>query len=599
MIDKDPRDWYKKQILHLENNLSRLSNKRRLLAWMRLLSIGTAFILLCLFWSSGLLVALPVFILLLACFLFFVAQDLKNTEKIRHTELLIAINKSEIQVLDHHFTDRPTGDELKPASHAYAHDLDIFGKASLYQYCNRTTSEQGNRVLANWLLYPTDNRTILERQASIQEMAGKMEWRQNLEAYGVENRVLQSTQQRIQNWLQQPNKFQGRNSWKLARILLPVIAFITLGLHIAGIMGASAFYSLVLLYLLISLAISKQVMPQYQQLNKIAREMATLSTSIRHIEQETFQTDLLQSLKSELGGGSHKASVAVKQLQAILDRMDYRLNPLIFLPLNTFLFWDLQQVMSLEKWKTEHAKDSEKWFASLSQMEALSSFGTLYFNNPDWVFPVLRKEDGYFASENLGHPLIPTSKRVTSSFASEGPGQISIITGSNMAGKSTFLRSVGINIVLAMAGAPVCAKRMISSNLKVMSSMRVSDNLEESVSTFYAELKKLKEIIDAVNRKEKVILLLDEILRGTNSADRHTGSSALIRQLIHHDATGLIATHDLGLAKLQDELPTNLHNYHFDVQVANEELYFDYKLKEGVCSSMNASLLMKKIGIEL
>jgi DNA mismatch repair ATPase MutS len=168
-----------------------------------------------------------------------------------------------------------------------------------------------------------------------------------------------------------------------------------------------------------------------------------------------------------------------------------------------------------------------------------------------------------------------------------------------MAGKSTFLRSVGVNIVLAMTGSPVCAGTFTVSNMKVISSMRVNDNLEENTSTFYAELKKLKEVIEAVNRNEKVFLLLDEILRGTNSADRHTGSKALIKQLIHHNAVGLIATHDLELAKLADEFPLKLHNYHFDVQVAGDELYFDYKLKKGVCTSMNASLLMKKIGIEL
>ena len=168
-----------------------------------------------------------------------------------------------------------------------------------------------------------------------------------------------------------------------------------------------------------------------------------------------------------------------------------------------------------------------------------------------------------------------------------------------MSGKSTFLRSVGVNIVLAMMGSAVYAKSLTVSNMKVISSMRVSDNLEENTSTFYAELKKLKEVIEAVYQKEKVFLLLDEILRGTNSADRHTGSKALIKQLIQHNAVGLIAPHDLELAKLAEELPDKLHNYHFDVQVTGDELYFDYQLKKGICTSMNASLLMKKIGIEL
>jgi DNA mismatch repair ATPase MutS len=280
------------------------------------------------------------------------------------------------------------------------------------------------------------------------------------------------------------------------------------------------------------------------------------------------------------------------------------LNPLVFLPLNTFSFWDLQQVLSLEKWKKENKEHIDDWFHSLAEIESLSSLANLSFNNPDWTFPGISQDHGTFMANSLGHPLIPKEKLVTNSFSTESSNGLNLITGSNMAGKSTFLRSVGVNVVLAMMGSAVYAKSFTVSNMKVISSMRVSDNLEENTSTFYAELKKLKEVIEAVYQNEKVFLLLDEILRGTNSADRHAGSKALIKQLIQHNAVGLIATHDLELAKLADDpiaigFPSKLHNYHFDVQVTGDELYFDYKLKRGICTSMNASLLMKKIGIEL
>ncbi|MBP9099028.1 MAG: DNA mismatch repair protein MutS, partial [Ferruginibacter sp.] len=190
-------------------------------------------------------------------------------------------------------------------------------------------------------------------------------------------------------------------------------------------------------------------------------------------------------------------------------------------------------------------------------------------------------------------------KRVNNYIDIENKGKIMLVTGSNMAGKSTYLRSIGVNTVLAMAGAPVCASSFTISPVQLISSMRIADNLEESTSTFYAELKKLKAIIDKVNAGEKVFILLDEILRGTNSLDRHTGSEALIKQLIRHEAAAIIATHDLGLAEINKTYPDNILNYHFDVQVNYEELYFDYKLKPGVCTSLNASILMKKIGIEL
>jgi DNA mismatch repair ATPase MutS len=199
----------------------------------------------------------------------------------------------------------------------------------------------------------------------------------------------------------------------------------------------------------------------------------------------------------------------------------------------------------------------------------------------------------------LAHPLIDPARSVSNDFSTQGPAQITLVTGSNMAGKSTFLRSVGVNMVLAFMGAPVCAGSMRLSPFRIMSSMRIKDNLEESTSTFYAELKKLKSIIDAVNAHEPAFILLDEILRGTNSHDRQTGAIALVRQLIRQQAIGIIATHDLELAALEKEYPGSLHNYHFDVKVSGTEMYFDYLLKPGICRSMNASLLMQKIGIEV
>jgi DNA mismatch repair ATPase MutS len=351
--------------------------------------------------------------------------------------------------------------------------------------------------------------------------------------------------------------------------------------------------------LAVSFIISKLVMPSYLQLDKIAPQLESLSESIRWIENKEFNSDLLKRLKSKYKTGSATSSQSIKKLKKILDLLDVRLNPLAFIPLNTFLFWDLQQIFTLEKWKRANKENIGDWFAALAEMECLSSIANLHFNHPESSFPALSDKQGVFIADTMGHPLIPKEKLVCNSFSTEGLNQMNLITGSNMAGKSTFLRSVGVNIVLAMMGSPVFAKSLTLSPMKVLSSMRVSDNLEESTSTFYAELKKLKEIIEAVYAKKKIFLLLDEILRGTNSADRHTGSKALIKQLVQHNAAGLIATHDLELAKLAEEFPGNIHNYHFDVQVTNDELFFDYKLNRGVCQSMNASILMKKIGIEL
>jgi hypothetical protein len=594
-----PLEKYQQQMAKHSTELKKLEKRGVMFGWLRFLSLSLAFVSLWLIWTNGLFILLPIPVLFIGLFFFILAKHLTNNDVIENLKRLIQISETEIEVLNHHFTHLPEGNEFKPENHEYANDLDIFGRASLYQYINRCTSEQGNKLLATWLLNPSSTENILERQEAVKELSQQIEWRQQLQSYGIAHSITIATEIKIENWLEEPLQFSNKSHWRLFRFVLPILSCTLLGLHLADILASNAFYPLILLMFAISLGISKLIMPEYAKLNKVAPQLETLSDSIAWIEQANFKSNLLVQLKSKYISRAAPSSHSIKTLKKILDKTDIRLNPLVFIPLNVFFFWDLQQVLILEKWKEKNKEHIGEWFQSLAEIESLSSLANLSFNHPDWTFPNLIKEHGIVVAESLGHPLIPKEKLVTNSFSTKASGGLNLITGSNMAGKSTFLRSVGVNIVLAMMGSAVCAEAFTVSNMKVISSMRVNDNLEENTSTFYAELKKLKEVIEAVNRNEKVFLLLDEILRGTNSADRHTGSKALIKQLILHHAVGLIATHDLVLAKLADEFPDKLHNYHFDVQVAEDELYFDYKLKRGVCNSMNASLLMKKIGIEL
>ena len=320
---------------------------------------------------------------------------------------------------------------------------------------------------------------------------------------------------------------------------------------------------------------------------------------INWIENENFGSVLLNRLKEEIQSGGGKASIEIKQLKSILDKFDLRLNIVGPLFLNSFSLWDVRQMISLNEWKRKNKKLVPQFFKTIAEVEVLNSLAAIHFNHPDWCLPQFTNEHFFFESKDLGHPLIPQNQRIDNDFTVENKTLISLVTGSNMAGKSTLLRSIGANMVLAQMGGPVCAKSFIVSPVRLMTSMRISDNLAENTSTFYAELKKLKTIIEAVDRHEKVFVLLDEILRGTNSHDRHRGAAAFITQLIRHNAYAVIATHDLELAELRKQYPQSIENCHFDVQVKEEELFFDYKLKEGVCHSLNASLLMKKIGIEL
>lgn len=532
-------------------------------------------------------------------FLIVLNKDLSNRDLISHHERLLELNKQEVLHLQHQFSHEPDGDEFFDEEDSYAGDLDIFGRSSMYQYINRTCSQQGNKLLANWLMNAADKQEILSRQNAVQELSRQTEWRQELQARSSTSVISFAGQEAIQSWLKETNSFGQATYWQIILYLVPALAITSLMCYLYDLVDTPRFLILLLFFSIIASYISRKVNPFYRKLSKITAETNTLFNIINCIENASFQDPLLSALKKQFHTETKKASKRVKELNGILNRFDYRLNPIVFIPLNIFLLWDLQQILQLEKWKKQNNQEVSHWFDAMAKFEVLSSIGTLAFNHPDWCFPTFNSDQPEFTATLLRHPLIKPTASVANDFSTIGQGKINIITGSNMAGKSTFLRSVGVNMILATMGAPVCATEMTVSPLKVMSSMRIKDNLEESTSTFYAELKKLKTIIDAVNSNQPVFILLDEILRGTNSLDRHTGSKALIRQLLKHNATGIVATHDLELAGMLQEFPEGIHNYYFDAALDGEELYFDYTLKPGVCQNLNASILMKKIGIEL
>jgi len=590
---------YQERINLLNDQLRKLKRNRNMVGLARLIVLLSAFSGAWLAYPHGLNWTIGVFVVIMAVFLRLVARSADLQQEIHIVENMLSINKEELEIAAHRYTDRRDGAGHLPPNHSYAHDLDIFGRASLFQYIHRTTSEQGDQLLADWLLKPATTEEIRKRQESVKELAPQIAWRQELQARGMLNRVTIATEEKIRAFVSSDHSPFTRKTWRLIRVLIPVIMISLLVLNILGIVHNALFYGMVFIAFLFSGYISKRIMAEYLRLNRITGEMESLTSMFAHIEGLSIQSAYLKKRQHALYHGTVPASGAIRKFRKILDRMDLRLNPLVFIPLNTFLLWDLQQIFALEKWKTVYKIKINEWFATLAAFEAIQSFAALHTNQPGWCFPEIRPEHGVFSAKGLGHPLIPGGKRVPNDFETLNVPQLSLITGSNMAGKSTFLRSIGINNVLALAGAPVCAESLTLSNMRIMSSMRIADNLEESTSTFYAELKKLKTIIDAVKQKEKVFLLLDEILRGTNSLDRHTGSAALIQQLIRENAVTVMATHDLELAKLAEQYPTAIHNYHFDVQVEGTELYFDYRLKNGICTSLNASILMKKIGIDI
>lgn len=594
-----PLQVYQDNLHTLKNELAKLRKKQHFFGWTRLaLVLLTGIISYRLFYTTeyygwiALITGLIAFIIL-------ISADTDNNRKIRRINSLVTINEEEIALLQHNYTNRYDGLEYLPGIHNYAADLDVFGKASLYQYINRCYTEQGRKALARDVLQPLPVEDILLRHEAIKELSHEVAWRQQLQSVAMYDPVTDLMQNKIETWIHNDDDVFNSSFWKW---FLPLYAVITMSSAIAAIAGLypfQIFSFLVLIYIIFSSALSRKPSMIYIQLNKITSQVEGLEQLVSWIENKKFHSKLLIQLQQNLQVNDEKASFQIKGLKNILARFDLRLNVFVFIILNGFFLWDVWQMRALNSWKKKNKYSVAKWFSVIQQAEVLNSLAALHFNHPSWSFPIFKEDYFYFEAMNLGHPLIPEEQRIASDFNMEGQGKIALVTGSNMAGKSTFLRSLGTNVILAQMGAPVCASSLQFSPVQLMTSMRIADNLAENTSTFYAELKKLQVIIEAVKQARPVFILLDEILRGTNSIDRHIGSKALIKQLIKEGSIAVITTHDVALSQVNHE-DRSLQNYHFDVQVDEEdELYFDYRLKPGICTNLNASILMKKIGIEL
>ncbi|QES89587.1 MutS-related protein [Rhizosphaericola mali] len=595
----EAREIYLKNISELQLEETNLSKKRKLIGWARFLTIVALIVWMVKMFKASLPILIVGIVLLLILFLVFVAIDVKWKTALLYTQSLLKVNRRELDGLDGKFSTWESGDVFNDPTHAYLSDLDVFGNFSIFQYVNRANTSGGKKVLAQWFKEKADNSIILQRQKATQYLSKQLSFRQDVDAVGLDNPIDENVSKLVDTWTKLPNPLAA-GAWNVVKIVYPIITLSTLFLYLNDSISGGMFSLAVLVFLIFSFAQTKKITASYDAINKLEPKIATLSKQLSLFENLKVEGELLVTLQNKLRNENISASKSIADLRKILEKFDVRMNVFLFFFLNAFLLWDVWVTLALNKWKTAFGDKVSLWLNTVYEVEALNSLGTLTFNHPDWIFPTIN--DTYFnmAATEIGHPLIAASKRVNNSFAINGQDKIALITGSNMGGKSTFLRSLGVNLILANCGAPVCAQSMTVSPTKLMSSMRIADNLAENTSTFYAELKKLKQIIEAVNGGEKVFVLLDEILRGTNSLDRHAGSKALMTQLIEQKVVAVIATHDVELASMQNDYPGKIENYHFDVQVAeDQQLYFDYKLKNGICQRMNAAILMREIGIKM
>jgi Flp pilus assembly protein TadB len=592
-----PREEYKRRAESYSQAAGRLQKLSNRLSMARLAAFAGGLILFIALSTISVIAAMTILVASLILFAWFVIQY-EITEKLKKRFLHLAeINSLELNCLEGDYAAYKNGDEYTDRDHPYSFDLDIFGKASLYQYICRTTSKPAGDMLAAYLKQAAEREEIRRRQEAVNELKPMTQWRQELMTLGYLNAGSGNDPDLLLQWSKSEDIFTKTVREKIWIWLLSTIAIASVALAIAGLPAAvmaPAFAINFVFYF----SRFKRITRLHEQVSRSADLLKSYSEIIRLIEAESFTSLKLKRLQSSFRG-TIPASDRIKRLSKLVSRLDRRLNVIVSIPLNLFFFADIHFCLALEKWKREHSSKIPEWFAVMAEFEVLSSFANMAFNNPDWAFPEV--VTGFFVlrAANMGHPLIPEKSRVNNDFTSEGIGKAIVITGSNMSGKSTFLRTCGVNHVLALAGAPVCASSFTLSHARLHTSMRISDSLEENISSFYAELRRLRAIISEAESDSNAFLLLDEILRGTNSDDRYAGSVALIKQLTGYGTVAMIATHDLRLAGMEKELPGKIENYHFDVKVSGEELFFDYRLTPGVCSSFNASLLMKKMGIKV
>ena len=513
------------------------------------------------------------------------------------------VNQDEAARLNRQYLRPETGEEFLKLTHAYAGDLDIFGKHSLFRLLNRTHTHEGTKRLADWLLNAAPPELIFLRQQAVAELVPQLDWRQQLEALAYLNEKINQSPTSLKKWV------NGQTSLPLylnfLRFILPIL---TLGLFIGWLNGLLSGW-LVLIALGIHGFVLSQVSEQAklisEQTIEITEALKTFRDMFLHTELVEGSSPLILAVRESLQAETKPASGAIARLARLVENFNFRRNPYFYLFVALPSLWDIHYLHALNQWRTQHRKQLAGWFDALAEAEALTSLAGFAYAHPTYVTPeVVENKIPTLEATAVSHPLLPPNRSVANSLTLKGSGQTVLITGSNMSGKSTFLRTIGINVVLALTGSVVSAQWFTCSPMRVFTSMRTQDSLEESTSSFYVELKRLKTLIDLTQAEATdgynwpMLYFLDEILKGTNSADRHRGAEALIRQLHRTTASGFVSTHDLELGQLTNAAEF-VRNYHFQSDVQNGELHFDYTLYEGICRSFNASQLMRAIGIEM
>ncbi len=597
--DNNPHDYFESKKQQYSSSLKKVKKQIKKISIARIFVFLITVIGIYLAVANGYQTIAIILLLGFVLFVYLVRVHIGLEKKRVWYETLIKINKDELRLLVGDTQEMDSGSDFLSTTHPYNQDLDVFGRKSLFQLINRTTTFAGRKLLATRLNSLITNIPLLiSRQKSISELTNKPNWRQNFQASGKIFEENENDQENLLKWAKNQNTSFSNIFYGVMLILNPLLGFGILVLMEFDILRISSF----LIFLLIPLIL---VGTKLGVINKIHADVSKKSGLLSKyadllsmISQENFDSELLTNIQRKITG-EKSAHMAVKKLSVIMKSMDYRLNMLVGIFLNVFFLWDIKQAIKIEKWKKQYASNLEVWFKQLSIIDEIQSFAGFSYNFNESVYPNFIEGDFKLTASNVKHPFVPKSESIGNKINFDGWKQYQVITGANMAGKSTYLRTVGVNIILALTGAKVLADDFTIKPINLFTGIKTTDSLQDGESYFFAELKRLKELIDRLEDGERLFVILDEVLRGTNSADKQKGSMALISQLISLNSSGMIATHDLALGNLTNEFPDNVINSRFEVEIYNNELVFDYKLKSGISQNLNATFLMKKMGITL
>ena len=487
------------------------------------------------------------------------------------------------------------GERYRNSAHPYAEDIDLFGAGSLFELLCTARTRAGEDILAAWLLAPASSSEIAARQEAIRELTPKLDLREALALLGEDLRAGLHAQA-LSEWGRQkalPNLRVFR--WLTA--LLCIASLVGLGLVFAGF-GSVPLSIILVINAAVGLWLRPRVNAILAQVEPASRDLKLLSEVLARIEAEQFQAAKLVALRASLETDGHAPSEQIAQLYRLLTWLDARMNQL-FRPLSAPLFWTSQFAFAVEAWRVRSGGKVEQWIAAVGEIEALLALANYSFEHPADPFAEIVAGTPVYEGEGLGHPLLPEDKVVRTDLHLHNETRLLVVSGSNMSGKSTLLRTVGANAVLALAGAPVRAKRLRLAPLQLGASIRIQDNLRAGASLFYAEITRLRQLMELTGAALPLLFIIDEILHGTNSHDRRIGAEAVLRGLVERGAMGLVTTHDLALTNIVTEANSHARNVHFEDHLENGQMTFDYILRDGVVKKSNAIELMRSVGLEV